>query len=125
MVTKKKKTPARKTKKSPARRTSPRRKDPSDTLGSRAQPSPDRKAAVDGRRKYHRFYKDATGTVKELPATQWGKNKASGPKRPLNPYFKAMLAAKKKDVASFQYKGSTYKRTVLATGLVTYKKARK
>ena len=120
MVTKKKTTSGRKTKK-----TSPRRKDPSETLGSRAQPYPDRKAAVDGRRKYHRFYKDATGTVKELPAKQWGKNKASGPKRPLNPYFKAMLAAKKKDAASFQYNGNTYRRTVLGTGLVTYKKARK
>ena len=113
MVTKTKKSPARKTKKP-----SPRRKDPSDTLGSRAQPYPDRKAAVDGRRKYHRFYKDATGAVKELPAKQWGKNKASGPKRPLNPYFKAMLAAKKKDAASFQYNGATYRRTVLALSLI-------
>tara|TARA_B110001450_G_C17419163_1_gene399104 strand:- start:118 stop:498 length:381 start_codon:yes stop_codon:yes gene_type:complete len=35
--------------------------------------------------------------------------KKKGKKRGLNPYFKLMLAAKKKGDASFKYKGKTYK----------------
>ena len=44
------------------------------------------------------------------------------PKRKLNPYFKAMLKAKKSNAKSFKYKGKTYTRRKTKTGLVTYKK---
>ena len=40
----------------------------------------------------------------------------------LNPYFKAMLKAKKTGAPSFTYKGTTYKRNKTKTGLITYKK---
>ena len=37
------------------------------------------------------------------------KRKSTGKKRPLNAYFKLMLAAKKAGKDSFVYKGSTYR----------------
>jgi len=37
------------------------------------------------------------------------KTRKKGKKRGLNPYFKLMLNAKKKGLASFKYKGKTYK----------------
>ena len=49
--------------------------------------------------------------------------KKRGKKRKLNPYFKLMLAAKKKGAASFKYKGKTYKgRKHNRLGMI-YKKA--
>lgn len=42
-------------------------------------------------------------------------------KKKVNAYFKAMLAAKKANKASFTYKGKTYKRSKTKTGLITYK----
>ena len=40
----------------------------------------------------------------------------------LNPYFTAMLAAKKKNAPSFSYSGNLYVRTTGKNGLVIYKK---
>ena len=42
--------------------------------------------------------------------------------RPLNAYFKAMIAARDSGAASFTYKGRVYKRTKLSNGLIAYKK---
>lgn len=52
------------------------------------------------------------------------KSRKSGKKkRPLNDFFKAMMAAKKNIVQSFTYKGKTYKRKEGKNGMVFYKKA--
>ena len=52
------------------------------------------------------------------------KSRKSGKKkRPLNDFFKAMMAAKKNNVPSFTYKGKTYKRKEGKNGMVFYKKA--
>jgi hypothetical protein len=40
----------------------------------------------------------------------------------LNAFFKLMLDAKKKDLASFQYNGNTYTQIIAKTGLKLYKK---
>ena len=41
---------------------------------------------------------------------------------PLNAYFTAMLGAKRRGAAQFQYRGSTYTRGTTPSGLVVYKK---
>jgi len=51
-----------------------------------------------------------------------GKRK-SGKKRPLNAYFKAMLAAKKQNAPDFSYNGKKYKQQGGKNGMVFYKKA--
>ena len=43
-------------------------------------------------------------------------------KKKLNPYFTAMLKAKKNNAKSFVYKGKTYKKAVKKNGLIIYKK---
>lgn len=52
-------------------------------------------------------------------------NKSAKPKRQHNEYMKKMLAArgteKGKEKPSFQYKGKTYYKTKLRSGLVTYR----
>ncbi len=40
----------------------------------------------------------------------------------MNPYFEKMLQAKKNGDNSFEYKGNTYVKHTLKTGLITYKK---
>ena len=49
--------------------------------------------------------------------------KKKGGKRKMNEYFKLMTNARKKNLPSFQYKGTTYKQYTMKTGLKTYKKA--
>lgn len=49
--------------------------------------------------------------------------KRSSKKRPMNAFFKAMLAAKKSKANSFQYNGNTYKAMTTKTGMTVYKKA--
>lgn len=44
------------------------------------------------------------------------------PQKKLNPYFTAMLAAKKKNAPSFTYSGNTYVRVIGKNNLVLYKK---
>ncbi len=44
------------------------------------------------------------------------KKKSSTRKRPMNQYFKLMLAAKKKELPSFVYNGKTYVRTLVKKG---------
>jgi hypothetical protein len=46
-------------------------------------------------------------------------------KRPLNEYFKLMLDAKKKDLDSFEYKGTTYVKNTGKNDLVVYTKKSK
>jgi hypothetical protein len=46
---------------------------------------------------------------KKSRRTRKKKKTRKGKKRPLNAYFKLMLNAKKKGLASFKYKGKTYK----------------
>ena len=50
------------------------------------------------------------------------KTRKSG-KKPLNKFFKAMLAAKKSSAPSFTYKGKNYKKKEGKNGMVFYKKA--
>ena len=40
----------------------------------------------------------------------------------MNAYFKAMLEAKKNNLDSFQYKGSTYVKSTGKNGIILYKK---
>lgn len=47
--------------------------------------------------------------------------KKMGSMKKVNEYFKLMLDAKAKDLASFQYNGKTYKKSATKTGLVVYK----
>ena len=47
--------------------------------------------------------------------------KKSGGKRALNPYFQAMLKAKKDKAPQFTYNGKVYKQKTLKTGMVVYK----
>ena len=49
------------------------------------------------------------------------KKKKTGAKRPHNAYFKVMLAARESGAPSFTYKGKTYVKHKLKTGLITYK----
>lgn len=49
--------------------------------------------------------------------------KKKGGKRKMNEYFKLMTNARKKNLPSFEYKGSTYKQVTAKTGLKMYKKA--
>ena len=46
---------------------------------------------------------------KKSKRTRKKRKTRKGKKRPLNAYFKLMLSAKKKGLASFKYKGKTYK----------------
>lgn len=50
------------------------------------------------------------------------KPKSSKKKRPLNAYMKLVVDAKKKNLPSFKYKGSTYKKHTKGH-LIYYKKA--
>ena len=52
--------------------------------------------------------KSSKGSKKARRTRKKGKTR-KGKKRPLNAYFKLMLNAKKKGLASFKYKGKTYK----------------
>lgn len=45
-----------------------------------------------------------------------------GKKRELNKYFQTMLEAKEAGMPQFTYNNTTYVKTVLHNGLVTYKK---
>ena len=44
------------------------------------------------------------------------------PEKKLNPYFVAMLEAKRKNAPSFTYKSNLYIRTTVKNALVIYKK---
>ena len=54
--------------------------------------------------------------------TKDSKKSSKKKKKKVNEYFKLMLDAKKKDLPSFTYKGSTYYRKKTKTGMVIYGK---
>ena len=64
-----------------------------------------RKSSKNSKRKSSKSKK---GGKKARRTRKKGKTR-KGKKRPLNAYFKLMLNAKKKGLASFKYKGKTYK----------------
>ena len=47
--------------------------------------------------------------------------KKSGSKRKLNPYMRAVKKARKSNASSFKYKGKTYTKKRLKTGMVVFK----
>tara|TARA_B110000285_G_C14487954_1_gene322586 strand:+ start:119 stop:493 length:375 start_codon:yes stop_codon:yes gene_type:complete len=61
-----------------------------------------------GKRRRRRSSKSKKGGKKARRTRKKSKSR-KGKKRPLNAYFKLMLNAKKKGLASFKYKGKTYK----------------
>ena len=61
-----------------------------------------------GKRRRRRSSKSRKGSKKARRTRKKSKSR-KGKKRPLNAYFKLMLNAKKKGLASFKYKGKTYK----------------
>lgn len=61
-----------------------------------------------GKRRRRRSSKSKKGSKKARRTRKKSKSR-KGKKRPLNAYFKLMLNAKKKGLASFKYKGKTYK----------------
>ena len=63
-------------------------------------------------------------TTKTKPKSTKPKS-AKKTKRPLNEYFKLMLDAKKKDLDSFEYKGTTYVKNTGKNDLVVYTKKSK
>ena len=65
---------------------------------------------------YKRKSKNKKGTSKNKVVQKGGKRK-------MNEYFKLMNNARKNDLSSFQYKGSTYTQFTAKTGLKMYKKA--
>lgn len=68
--------------------------------------------------------KSARRSSKAVRKSRRSKTRKSGKKkRPLNEFFKAMMAAKKNNVPSFTYKGKNYKRKEGKNGMVFYKKA--
>lgn len=66
------------------------------------EPAPD--ALIGGKRRKRR-----KGKKSKSKRTRKKRKTRKGKKRPLNAYFKLMLNAKKKGLASFKYKGKTYK----------------
>ena len=75
------------------------------------------------RRRTRRKGKKSRKSRKGKKSRKARKTRRKGRKRGLNPYFKLMLAAKKKGAASFKYKGKTYKgRKHNRLGMI-YKKA--
>ena len=51
-----------------------------------------------------------------------GKKKHGGKKRPMNAFMKKLNAARKSGAQSFDYNGTTYKRSTTKTGMVIFKK---
>ena len=74
------------------------------------------------KRRSSKAVRKSSKAVRKSGKRKSGKRK-SGKKRPLNAYFKAMLAAKKQNAPDFSYNGKKYKQQGGKNGMVFYKKA--
>ena len=54
-------------------------------------------------------------------APKKAKKSKSMKKRPMNAFFKALIAAKKVNAKDFKYNGKTYVQKKLKTGMIVYK----
>jgi len=94
-----------------------------DTDGPEASSVESNVGSLLGGRRRRRKGKKGKKSRKSRSTRKKRKTRKKGKKRGLNPYFKLMLNAKKKGLASFKYKGKTYKgRKHPRLGMI-YKKA--